>query len=31
MIIEARDEGLIQVITDNGAGGLSAPWERWLN
>ena len=24
MIIEARDEGLIQVITDNGAGGLSS-------
>ena len=24
MIIEARDSGLIQVITDNGAGGLSS-------
>ncbi len=24
MILEARDEGLIQVITDNGAGGLSS-------
>ena len=24
MIIEARDNGLIQVITDNGAGGLSS-------
>ena len=24
MIIEARDEGIIQVITDNGAGGLSS-------
>ena len=24
MIIEARDAGLIQVITDNGAGGLSS-------
>ncbi len=24
MIIEARDEGLVQVITDNGAGGLSS-------
>ena len=24
MILEARDAGLIQVITDNGAGGLSS-------
>ena len=24
MILEARDKGLIQVITDNGAGGLSS-------
>jgi len=24
MILEARDQGLIQVITDNGAGGLSS-------
>ena len=24
MLLEARDEGLIQVITDNGAGGLSS-------
>ncbi len=24
MILEARDDGLIQVITDNGAGGLSS-------
>ena len=24
MVLEARDAGLIQVITDNGAGGLSS-------